>query len=196
MAALEVVKRRLEKIGLGDICLELHSEMANKKVVLAEIERVLKLGKPKDADNLAETIERLTQVRDSLNQHVDRMHTPVPPSGLTPYQVLTELIRLRSEGAPMPEFELSGSRVGSPKRFRRSINSSTTMRSCSGRSAIPRSMPGAVPSWKPCSLSTCSDCHTASAAVSHLTGIADSARALAARVNDDVPTTLDGPIDC
>ena len=31
MAALEVVKRRLNGVGLGDFCLELHSHKSNKK---------------------------------------------------------------------------------------------------------------------------------------------------------------------
>ncbi|WP_315820387.1 hypothetical protein [Paraflavitalea speifideaquila] len=31
MAALEVVKRRLDNIHLGEACLELHSHKANKK---------------------------------------------------------------------------------------------------------------------------------------------------------------------
>jgi hypothetical protein len=36
MAALEVVKGRLEGLGLGGMCLELHSNKANKKAVLEE----------------------------------------------------------------------------------------------------------------------------------------------------------------
>ncbi|MCD8509730.1 MAG: hypothetical protein LRY73_07545 [Bacillus sp. (in: Bacteria)] len=31
MAALEVVKRRLDTVGLGEACLELHSHKTNKK---------------------------------------------------------------------------------------------------------------------------------------------------------------------
>src|ERR1051326_5014727 len=38
MAALEVVKRRLDALDLGALCLELHSNKANKKVVLAELD--------------------------------------------------------------------------------------------------------------------------------------------------------------
>ena len=34
MAALEVVKRRLDMAGVGDACLELHSNKANKRAVL------------------------------------------------------------------------------------------------------------------------------------------------------------------
>lgn len=41
MAALSVVYDRLVKVGLRDICLELHSRSANKKIVLAELARTL-----------------------------------------------------------------------------------------------------------------------------------------------------------
>ena len=41
MAALEVVKRRLENVGLGDACLELHSNKTNKRQTLEELNRVL-----------------------------------------------------------------------------------------------------------------------------------------------------------
>ena len=39
MAALSVVHKRLEKVGLGDLCLELHSRKANKKAVVQELGR-------------------------------------------------------------------------------------------------------------------------------------------------------------
>jgi hypothetical protein len=41
MAALEVVKSRLDNVGLGDFCLELHSRKSNKKEFLANLERTL-----------------------------------------------------------------------------------------------------------------------------------------------------------
>ena len=46
LAALEVVKRRLEAAGLGDLCLELHSHKAHKRVVLEEIGRTWQLSTP------------------------------------------------------------------------------------------------------------------------------------------------------
>ena len=46
MAALEVVKRRLDNIGLGELCLELHSHKATKRAVLDELKRTLELGSP------------------------------------------------------------------------------------------------------------------------------------------------------
>ena len=41
-AALEVVKRRLERAGIGDFCLELHSDKASSKVVLESLQKRLK----------------------------------------------------------------------------------------------------------------------------------------------------------
>ncbi len=40
-AALEVVKKRLDSVGLGEYCLELHSYKANKKTVLKQLEKQL-----------------------------------------------------------------------------------------------------------------------------------------------------------
>ena len=45
-AALEVVHRRMTNIGLGELCLELHSHKARKKAVLKELRHVLELGPP------------------------------------------------------------------------------------------------------------------------------------------------------
>ena len=192
MAALEVVKRRLEKIGIGDMCLELHSDMANKKVVLAEIERVLKLGKPMESPELAATVARLTEVRDSLNQHVDRMHTVIAPSGLTPYQILTELIRLRAEGAPMPEFELAGAEQWKPEEvqaFHHQLDDYAQLLGEMGNASQHPWRGSKLESLQPLDLQRA--VAPAPGVATKLSGILDAGRALAARLNDDVPTTLD-----
>jgi hypothetical protein len=49
MAALDVVKRRLDQAGVGDACLELHSNKSNKRSVLAELQRTWDLGAPRRA---------------------------------------------------------------------------------------------------------------------------------------------------
>ncbi|MFO0810486.1 MAG: DUF4011 domain-containing protein [Gemmataceae bacterium] len=108
MAALEVVKRRLDNIGLGDMCLELHSESASKQAVLKELDRTLKLGKPVPPAELSKVIQRLKDTRDRLNQHAAAMHTPLTPSGLTPYRVLTDLIDLRLAHTKVPDFQMAG----------------------------------------------------------------------------------------
>lgn len=97
MAALEVVKRRLDNNGVGDLCLELHSQKANKRAVLEELRRTWDLGKPNGRDD-GVLIRQLTQYRDLLNEHARRLHTCHEPSALTAYQVVGHLVRLRGQG--------------------------------------------------------------------------------------------------
>jgi very-short-patch-repair endonuclease/DNA polymerase III delta prime subunit len=97
MAALEVVHGRLERLGLGSICLELHSSKANKKTVLEEIARTIALGKPK-AQPTVERVEALQAAIDRLNRHAEVMNTPIEPAGVTPYQVIGQLAQLYARG--------------------------------------------------------------------------------------------------
>jgi len=97
MAALDVVKRRLDQSGVGDACLELHSNKANKRLLLEELKRVWELGSPR-GEYPDELIENLTEARDSLNAHPVRLHKIYSPSGLTPFQVMGQLVRLRQNG--------------------------------------------------------------------------------------------------
>ncbi|HMB08036.1 MAG TPA: DUF4011 domain-containing protein, partial [Isosphaeraceae bacterium] len=96
MAALEVVKRRLDAVGLGDACLELHSHKTNKRVVLDELRRTLGLGKPRLAP-IADDLRLLGEARDRLNAYCEAVNTPIGDSGITPYQAFGELLRLRAE---------------------------------------------------------------------------------------------------
>jgi len=97
MAALEVVKRRLDHVGVGVACLELHSNKANKRSLLEELRQTLSLGEPKRTST-APIIEQLTERRDTLNAHVARVHEAHQPSGLTAYQVFGHMVRLRRLG--------------------------------------------------------------------------------------------------
>jgi very-short-patch-repair endonuclease len=105
MAALEVVKRRLDNIGLGDMCLELHSHNANKREVLGQLARTLSLGRPKPS-NVQQLAEELTEYRDRLNRHAEILHTPLEPAAVTPFHVLGELVRLRAAGVKPAGFQL------------------------------------------------------------------------------------------
>jgi very-short-patch-repair endonuclease len=97
MAALEVVKRRLDATGVGDACLELHSNKANKRALLDELRRTWDLGAPKGGDP-GSLHARLTEARDELNGHAQRMHRLHASSSLTPYQTIGHLTRLRFDG--------------------------------------------------------------------------------------------------
>ena len=90
MAALNVVHARLRKIGLGPICLELHSRSANKKQVLGQLEETL--GQQAVEPDAQAEILRLTELRDTLNAAAKRMHATVGKTGATPYQALSRLV--------------------------------------------------------------------------------------------------------
>ena len=74
MAALDVVKRRLDNIQIGDACLELHSHKANKRAVLDELKRTLGLGQPRLSDP-AEDRALLTAHRQRLNDYSRDVNT-------------------------------------------------------------------------------------------------------------------------
>ncbi|MDX0567205.1 DUF3320 domain-containing protein [Sinorhizobium medicae] len=114
MAALEVVKRRLDQTGVGDACLELHSNKANKRAVLAELQHVWELGAPKG--EAADAVDRrIKEARDSLNAHPERLHRGYSPYALSPYQVIGHLSRLRRNGVAPSDIELTGATSWDPE---------------------------------------------------------------------------------
>lgn len=90
LAALEVVKNRLEREGLGVLCLELHSNKARKSAVITELKGTWELGNPA-ADGLADLNHTLTQQRASLNQHPVRLHTTVRSDQLSAFDHIGSL---------------------------------------------------------------------------------------------------------
>ena len=123
MAALEVVKHRLDIIGLGDTCLELHSHKTNKRETLDSLARTLNFRETARDDEVAKKIfssfrhgvasprvrqlldfrdaigsglDDLGRARSQLNDYSDAVNTPVGRSGVTPYEAFGELLVLRS----------------------------------------------------------------------------------------------------
>lgn len=113
MAALEVVKRRLDHVEIGVACLELHSNKANKRAVLEELKRTWQLGAPGGGDGTSIN-EQLRERRDALNQHATRLHQSLRPADLTPYQVLGHLVRLRRLGFSTQRVPLEGAIAWAP----------------------------------------------------------------------------------
>lgn len=75
MAALNVVHSRLQKIGLGQYCLEAHGVKSGKKKVIDELKRSLELNDEiKTAKNFNEDLEKMIESRRSLNNYVKALH--------------------------------------------------------------------------------------------------------------------------
>lgn len=103
-AALDVVKQRLQNIGLGPMCLELHSNKSGKKQVLQELEQTLRLRKDSlSVDHAANS--KVDELRSQLNRVADSLHTPAYQSGLTPFVIMGRLIHLHDQVAVNPEIQ-------------------------------------------------------------------------------------------
>jgi hypothetical protein len=102
MAALDVVKRRLTNVGLGDFCLELHSTKAKKRTVADELGRVLGKGQA-DLSKLT-TVEhdagQIQRLRSSLNEYVKALHDPIGKTGISPYRAMGRVAQLELNSVP------------------------------------------------------------------------------------------------
>ncbi len=96
MAALDVVKRRLDALGLGAACLELHSHQVNKKALLDELRQTLGLGRPATVLAGADEVAQLPRYRQVLNDYARAVGTPLGRSRRTAQQVAGELLKLEA----------------------------------------------------------------------------------------------------
>ncbi len=75
MAALQVVKSRLDAAGLGDLCLEIHSHKTRKKAVLEELAKTLNRSAPA-AINPERDINELEKLKKELNEYAKTLGEP------------------------------------------------------------------------------------------------------------------------
>jgi very-short-patch-repair endonuclease len=104
MAALEVVKSRLDTFGLGDFCLELHSSSrARKSAVLGALQSRMNRDRvPAEAGTLAERIRHREDKRAELREYVEAMNEVVGRTGLTVHDVLWGYRRREENFARLP----------------------------------------------------------------------------------------------
>lgn len=93
-AALEVVYRRLRDIGLGQFCLQLHSNKAKKADVLDQLRTSWASAAQTPVSQWQVEAERLKALRDRLNQVVNALHQP-RRNGLTAHYAIG--IKIRDE---------------------------------------------------------------------------------------------------
>ena len=73
-AALSVVKKRLDSIGLGDFCLELHSAKLDKAQLLKKMETTLSLAAEQENPEFQSKADQIEEVRKTLNAPVTALH--------------------------------------------------------------------------------------------------------------------------
>jgi very-short-patch-repair endonuclease/DNA polymerase III delta prime subunit len=94
MAALEVVKRRLDTAGLGDFCLELHSDKAAPKDVIASLKKRLEMGTT-SAALPPYSNEQHSRTKGILARYLDHLHRPSEAG--TPYQQFGQSLRMSNK---------------------------------------------------------------------------------------------------
>jgi very-short-patch-repair endonuclease len=98
LAALEVVKRRLDHANLGDFCLELHSHKSQKQKVLEDLgQRLKKHGHYKSPGNLSVCIDGFEKQKKKLNQHANLINKEWKLTEKTPSEIFMGAVRFRNE---------------------------------------------------------------------------------------------------
>lgn len=96
MAALQVVYRRMEKVGLSHLCLELHSNKANKKSVLDQLGAAWTQRETATQSDWLGKAKRLEEVRHSLNNYVSELHRH-HALGLSARDAMARVVRFQHE---------------------------------------------------------------------------------------------------
>lgn len=94
IAALQVVHSRLEKVGLGPFCLELHSNSASKQKVVEEFKSSLQHASAAPAAEWRERTGDLASTRADLNRLADAVGRS-RPIGLNVFEVTSRLVGLK-----------------------------------------------------------------------------------------------------
>ncbi len=101
MAALEVVKRRLDMAGLSPYCLELHSQKAKKNELIRELEKSLQHPSPETSGSAYDP-GQIDSLRSELSGYCNELKTPIGACGFTPYDLfgIREQYRYEFESSP------------------------------------------------------------------------------------------------
>ena len=102
-AALEVVRRRMQHVGLGDYCLEVHSTKAQKSVVIEQLARAWSSSKGRHRAGLGRRDHR-PQDEARRTQPSRRRTSPSTPNGMTAYEAFGRVV---ADRGMLPEVRLS-----------------------------------------------------------------------------------------
>lgn len=149
MAALEVVKSRLEQVGLGDFCLELHSRKSNKKEVLKELKRTVSLASPKSV-SLDSSFYKFENLKAELNDYAKALREPFGSICQSPFNLFcmkeTALHHFENAGREIPNIRLSNAEQCSQKDWTEAISVLSNV-----TDVLPLVKPVNRNQWKGCS---------------------------------------------
>ena len=98
LAALKVVKNKLDSLGLGDFCLELHSDQADKQKLRQSLAKRLSI-KPDyrygGQQNIDSKIEHYESLKSTLNSYIDTVNSNVDGLNQKKGQILLSAARYK-----------------------------------------------------------------------------------------------------
>jgi very-short-patch-repair endonuclease len=98
LAALEVVKDRLDAAGLGDFCLELHSDKAHPKPIIESLKQRYDLAQyAGEEPNWREELQRLRSARGRVRDYLSALHGRDDHEDRTPFDLMWTTIAARRE---------------------------------------------------------------------------------------------------
>ncbi len=100
-AALDVVARRLDAVGMGMFALDLHDKGSRASMVRAQIRLALEHAVAVDEQGLAADSENLRSARRLLARYADRLHTE-NAAGLSLYTARTAELTAGTDVEPLP----------------------------------------------------------------------------------------------
>lgn len=89
MAALEVVQKRLENIGLGPFCLELHSNKAKKKDVLEQFRIASEVVKGSCKEEYERKLKSINEIKEPLDNYAFELHK-VRKTGFSFFEIINQ----------------------------------------------------------------------------------------------------------
>jgi len=124
-AALDVVKNRLSDVDLGRFCLEAHGQKATVKGVVSQLDKEIKSTRIKPAEKREQTLKRLRDRRQKINEYGDHLFYSPDQWDLTVYQAFG--IVSTNHKAPYIETEISDPLAVSEGTVRQAINELETL---------------------------------------------------------------------
>lgn len=102
-AALDVVKRRMDKAGLGDFCLDLHSDKAQKRLVLDSFNERVHFENRHDFSNsdYLTQVRRYERSREQLQNYCLMVNKPWKNTGFTIHEILCGATRYAKDVEPL-----------------------------------------------------------------------------------------------
>lgn len=117
-AALEVVRTRLDKLGLSPFCLDVFSNKASKSVVLEQLKNCVDVTRYKEPEEFAADAKRLLQLRIELNNLQESTHKQLP-CGISLYDAMSQYVA--SDESISDEIKIPSEKISSLSKEQKQV---------------------------------------------------------------------------